>query len=193
MPIGGIGKGANPMRRQLVVGFLLLIMAMAGCGDGSNGDDDIASAGGTAEPEADGGTGAEDLSEEERYEMELEFAACMREHGVDVEDPKPGEGIRIQVQGDPAEADAAMEECKRLLPDGGEPPEPDPEERERMLAFAQCMRDNGVEAFEDPKDGAGINIGPEQAEDPDFEAAQEKCNEDVLGGPPETHTSGRQG
>jgi hypothetical protein len=55
------------------------------------------------------------------------------------------------------------------------------------------MRDNGVEAFEDPKDGAGINIGPEQAEDPDFEAAQEKCNEDVLGGPPETHTSGRQG
>lgn len=184
------------MRRRLVGALvalpMVLIVALAACGDGTDGDD-IASAGGTAEPEADGGTGAEDLSEEEQYEMELEFAACMREHGIDVADPKPGEGVRVQVQGDPAEADAAMEECKRLLPDGGEPPEPDPEERERMLAFAQCMRDNGVEAFEDPKDGAGINIGPEQAEDPDFEAAQEKCHEDVLGGPPETHTSGRQG
>jgi hypothetical protein len=28
-------------------------------------------------------------------ESMLKFARCMREHGVDVPDPKPGEGIRI--------------------------------------------------------------------------------------------------
>lgn len=49
-----------------------------------------------------------------------------------------------------------------------------------MLAYAQCMRDNGVEQFAEPKPGEGINIGPEVVEDPDFEAAENTCN-DVTG------------
>ena len=49
-----------------------------------------------------------------------------------------------------------------------------------MREFAQCMRDNGVEEFADPEaDQGGMRITPEIAEDPDFEAAQEAC-QDIL-------------
>lgn len=183
------------MKRRLVgalVAFpLLLSMALAGCG-GSDDDGGIPTAGGTAEPDSDNeaGSGAEDLTEAERHEKELEFAQCMRDHGIDVADPKPGEGVQIQVEGDPAATDAAMAECQPLLPDGGPGEEFDPEEREKMLAFAQCMRDSGVESFVDPKEGEGVHLGPEQAEDPDFEAADHTCNEEIFGGQPETNQSG---
>ena len=49
-----------------------------------------------------------------------------------------------------------------------------------MLAFAQCMRDHGIEAFPDPQSGGRMTIGggPGQAIDPgseEFQAAQEAC------------------
>jgi hypothetical protein len=51
----------------------------------------------------------------------LKFAQCMREHGVDVPDPKPGEGVKIQAPegGDKDKADAAQKACRDLLPGGG--------------------------------------------------------------------------
>lgn len=186
------------MRRRLVgtlVAFpLLLSMALVGCG-GSDGNGGIATANRTAEPDSDneGGSGAEDLTEAERHEKELEFAQCMRDHGIDVPDPEPGEGIQIQVEGDPSKHDAAMAECQPLLPGGGPGEGFDPEEQAKMLAFAQCMRDNGVESFEDPKEGEGVHLGPEQAEDPDFEAADRTCNEEIFGGQPETNQRGGDG
>lgn len=165
------------MRRRLVGALvtvpLLLTMALAACSDPDSGGE-IPTAGGTTPADDDGGTGAGDVTEAERHEMELAFAACLREHGIDVADPKPGDGVRIDIQGDPAEANAAIEQCRHLLPDGGEPPEDDPQERERMLAFAQCMRDNGVASFADPEPGEGTHAGPEQFEDPDFESAEQK-------------------
>lgn len=183
------------MKRRLVAALvafpLLLSMALAGCG-GSDDKNGIPTAGGTAEPDSDNeaGSGAEDLTEAERHEKELEFAQCMRDHGIDMEDPKPGEGMKIQVDGDPAATDAAMAECNPLLPGGGPGEGPDPEEQAKMLEFAQCMRDNGVESFEDPKEGEGVHLGPEQFDDPDFEAADRKCNEEIFGGQPETNQGG---
>jgi hypothetical protein len=180
------------MKRRLLLGALLpllLGLVLAGC-TGSGDDDGIASADSDAsEEESNSGDGSEQLSEEEIYEQQLEFAACLREHGVDIEDPQPGEPFRIQ--GRAEELEPAMEACRHLQPEGGGPgsgPE-DPEMRERMLAFAECMRDNGVESFPDPQAGGGIQIGPEQADDPDFEAAQETCREE-MGGSPDTQTGG---
>jgi len=37
------------------------------------------------------------------------------------------------------------------------------------------MRENGVEKFADPKPGAGIDINPDIAGDPDFKNAEKKC------------------
>jgi hypothetical protein len=106
-----------------------------------------------------------------------------REHGVDVDDPQPGQGIQLQVgPEDQATAEEAMEACEEFLPPAP-PAEVDEEQMwEYMLAFAQCMRDNGVEDFADPQPGEGINIGPEVAEDPDFEQAEQTCDEEIFGG-----------
>lgn len=155
---------------------IALTLALAGCGaDGSDGGagDDVVSATGSTPAEDES---REPQSEDEKYEMLLEFAQCLRDNGLDVADPAPGEGIQVQVDGDPSQSDAAMQACEHLAPP---PPagEDTGDEREDMLAYAQCMRDNGVEQFADPKPGEGINIGPEVVEDPDFELAQETCDE----------------
>ncbi|MPZ73668.1 MAG: hypothetical protein GEU74_10630 [Nitriliruptorales bacterium] len=170
---------------------LALLLALTGCGtsgDGGSGrsGDHVASAGGST-AEGDGNESGEPLSEDETYEKLLEFAQCLRDKGLAVEDPAPGEGIQVQVEGDPTQADAAMQACDHLAPpppagsDAGE-------EREDMLAYAQCMRDNGVEKFADPKPGEGISIGPEVLDDPDFSGAEEACDE-ILGGDRATNKS----
>jgi hypothetical protein len=187
------------MRRRLA-GVLLALplvvaLALAGCGDSDGDDDGIATAGDEAAEDGDGGDGGsspDELSEEEMYEAQLAYTECMREHGIDMEDPQPGEPLRVQLRGDPEEARAAQEACQDLLPAGGPGGGAnDPRAQERMLEFAQCMRDNGVESFPDPQPGGGIQIGPDQAEDPDFEAAQETCREGILGdGPTQTNEGG---
>jgi hypothetical protein len=179
-------------RTALAAVPIALMLALTGCGtDGGGGDagDEVASAADNTPDEEQETT--EPLSEDEKYEKLLELAQCLRDNGLDVEDPAPGEGIQVQVDGDPSQADAAMQECEHLAPP---PPagEDAADEREDMLAYAQCMRDNGVEQFADPKPGEGINIGPEVVEDPDFEAAEETCNE-VAGFGEERVTSGDWG
>ncbi|MPZ80115.1 MAG: hypothetical protein GEV28_06865 [Actinophytocola sp.] len=52
------------------------------------------------------------------------------------------------------------------------------DEREQMLKFAQCMRDNGVPEFPDPEinEGGGVNLNlPEGTDKQAVDAAQEKC------------------
>ncbi len=167
------------MRALLGVVSVTVALAVTGCGsdatDSSVASADSAQADGdsTDDRSADGDEGDRPADDAERYEMGLKFAQCMREHGVDVDDPKPGEGIQLKVEGSREVAEAAMEACKEYVPEP--PPGENEAAREDMLAYAECMRENGVEAFEDPKPGEGINIGPEIVEDPDFEAAEETC------------------
>ena len=116
----------------------------------------------------------------------LAFARCMREHGVEVPDPGSGQGM-IRVGGedglDPEEFQAANEACREHL-DGvvsEEGPRLTPEQRDAMLAFARCMRENGVD-MPDPNDDGGfvVPVGGEGDEmpdfnDPTFKAAEEAC------------------
>jgi hypothetical protein len=205
-------KGKSIMRIRirptLVALPVALLLALTACSgdDGSSGDgsnDDIASAddgngddgagdNGTSDNRTPGDDDSEEpLSEEEFHNQLLEYAQCLRDQGIDVEDPAPGEGIAIQNEGDPGESDAALEACEDVAP--GAPPggERDEDEvRQQMLDYAQCMRDNGVESFEDPKPGEGTHLGPDQANDPDFEEAEEVCNEQIMGGQPDTQEQG---
>ncbi|MGH8792557.1 MAG: hypothetical protein ACRDXX_07925 [Stackebrandtia sp.] len=151
---------------------LALLLALTGCNSDEGGD-----------AAKDGGESDAPLSEEEIYEANLKYAECLRDNGLDVEDPKPGEGLQVQVEGEEEQeiADAAMKACEEHAPEGGAPSEEEQEEeREEMLEYAKCMRDNGVEDFADPKPGEGINIDEDVAGDPDFEAAEKAC-EDALG------------
>jgi hypothetical protein len=89
----------------------------------------------------------------------VKFAECMRDNGVsEFPDPDASGGLTIDgvLNGsslDPSAPGwkAAMGACKDLQPPGftGDKNVSD-EEQEARLAFAQCMRDNGVEDFPDP-------------------------------------------
>jgi hypothetical protein len=154
--------------RLIAVPMMLLVVALGGC----SGDDR------NPGPGARGGASAapDDL------EQGRKFAQCMRAAGVDMPDPGPDgmAGIPALAAGDEAAAekmDAAMEKCRELLPDGGEPPKPSAEDLAKARDYAKCVRENGVPGFPDPDAETGVfRIDPEQADDlADLEKATKKC------------------
>jgi hypothetical protein len=168
----------------VTVAIAACAIGLVACGGGSE-----ATAGGS-----DGG-GEEAASEEGRLEM----AECLREHGVDVPDPVPGEkGLMLQKDGkgaagggvnldDPA-TEEALEACEGEV--DFKPPEISPEQEEEMkdsmLAFAQCMREHGVEMPDPEFEGGGkvkMRIGGPggagEIDGPAMEAAQEACQEEL--------------
>ena len=54
--------------------------------------------------------------------------------------------------------------------------------RERALAFARCIRDNGVPDFPDPDPNGRFSEGEHDADDPALRAAQEACRDLAPGG-----------
>jgi hypothetical protein len=149
-------------------------LALAACG----GDDDPAAA-------------SSDDRRAEVREASLDYARCMREHGIDVPDPQFGEdgGLLLQRRGpETAASREAEEECQKHL-EKLEPPERSPEEeqefRERALEFARCMRAEGIDV-PDPTFGEDGRVeqrlgGPQDdpRQDPRFEEAMEKCADDL--------------
>jgi hypothetical protein len=133
----------------------------------------------------------------------ISFARCMREHGIDMPDPRTDEnGVVIVEQGGgdgegaagkpPSRRFRAAEEaCRKHLRDVKPPalsPEQAREFRQQALAHARCMREHGVD-FPDPRvsedGGAVVDIGPGSGLDPRspaFRKAQEACR-GLAGGP----------
>jgi hypothetical protein len=65
-----------------------------------------------------------ELSEEDQAELQdaqLEFAQCMRDEGVDVPDPQPGQGPGggglTQIDPDDPDVQAALDECRSIIQD----------------------------------------------------------------------------
>lgn len=151
---------------------LALALLLGGCGSEDDGVEVASAGGGSEETEAS----EPSLTP---HEMGVKFAQCMRENGIDMDDPKPGEGVKMTSTGvDQAVMEAAQEACREYNPQQNAGPEQQAEMAERGRQFAQCMRDNGVEAFQDPDPNQpGIRIDKSVADDPDFEAAQQTCQE----------------
>jgi hypothetical protein len=161
---------------------------LAACANGSD-EDGVASLGGDA---ATGATGMSGSNEDPEEALQA-FAECMREHGVeDFPDPQIDEDGGIEIgapAGGPGDADretldAAMEACQDLLPQdlgpGGEGPSAEDQAalEDAMLAYAQCMRDHGID-FPDPDFSGGAVIqqgGNFDPSDPEFQDADEACN-----------------
>jgi len=160
---------------------LLVVLAMAGCaGRGVDDGDGIATANGGAKPNP---TASADNNKGDDKDAPIKFSQCMREHGLPwFPDPQADSGglqIKIPKGQDKAKVDAAMEACKKLMPNGGEPPKLDPQMIEQARQMAKCMRANGVPNFPDPDangqiriDGNKLGISPE---DPRFAAADKVC------------------
>lgn len=138
----------------------------------------------------------------------LAFAQCMRDEGVDMQDPTVdaegnlgfggfrGPAQNGETDGAPEGFREALYACRPLL-DGlelGFGQRDQTDFQDTLLAFAQCMRDNGY-AMDDPdlsafgpgngdEDGPGQGGGPfgnVDFNDPVFQDAQAACGE-ILGG-----------
>jgi hypothetical protein len=121
---------------------------------------------------------------------QLAFAECMREHGIDMPDPQTSGGaggfnVQIRGEGDRQEMQAAMEACDHFLEDaGGFRREADPAMLDRMVEFAGCMREHGID-MPDPNADGGITFGRGgddgpvsgglDPSSPEFKAAEEAC------------------
>jgi hypothetical protein len=163
-----------------------LLLGITACGDG-NGDDE-ASADGNTTGEADAPQSAADAA--------LEFAQCMRDEGVeDFPDPEIDDNGGIQlspgdIDTDDPEVQAAQDKCQSILDQGQSSDAPDEgqqaELQEQVLAFAQCMREHGID-FPDPEvsdNGAvlpqlGSGVDPDS---PEFQDAQAACQDELPDG-----------
>ncbi|MEU2667791.1 hypothetical protein ABZ622_02820 [Streptomyces sp. NPDC007164] len=109
----------------------------------------------------------------------LEHRKCLREHGLDVAEPKPGEDSRgITINGG-GKSRTEMEKAFKACQDksvGGGPKELTQTEKDRMLAFARCMRKNGID-MPDPKFDGGMAQAPamQQKDMKKFEKANAAC------------------
>ncbi|MEV4535675.1 hypothetical protein AB0J82_17790 [Asanoa sp. NPDC049518] len=163
------------MRRTLLVPLLALGLGLAAC-DSAGATPGVASAGGGTPGASASAAPADD---EERGRA---FAACMREHGVDMPDPQPGSKVGITLDKvDKSKVLAAVDACRDLMPGGGKDVKLDPDQLERQRALAECMRANGVPDFPDPDPdgGAAVREYILDKHDDDVLAALEKCQDAV--------------
>jgi hypothetical protein len=174
---------------------LAALLGLAACGGAAEGSE-IASAGSaSAEPDP-----SETPAEEEEVdpdEAALEFAECMRDHGVDIPDPEPGESGGFRAFGGPDNdvdeqtMQEAMDACRDLMPQFDGPAEFDPEMEERLLAMTECMREHGIDMPDPTSNGGGIRLdlgdNPDIDED-ELRAAAEECRE--IAGMPEPREAG---
>ncbi|SDH02234.1 hypothetical protein SAMN05421505_110139 [Sinosporangium album] len=166
---------SSQLRTAVLAVPFAALLALTACGT-DKPQAQIASAGNTpaADASAPAGGGEEQLKPEEKI---LKFVQCMRENGVQMEDPDPSDGgrFRMDMRGqDKSIVEAAQQKCQKHSPMSGPGAKQDPQMAENMVKMAQCMRANGVEKFPDPE-GQGLLITPEISKDPDFPAAQKKC------------------
>jgi hypothetical protein len=115
------------------------------------------------------------------------YSACMRSHGVPkFPDPDSDGRIlidmpRLGIDPESAQFQAAVEACRKLEPPERPPsPAQQAEAREQMLAFAACMRENGVPKFPDPESDGSLMLrrnGPIDLESPQFKEAEKACEE----------------
>lgn len=196
------------MKQRMLV--LLLLLGLIGAACGGDGD---AGVGVASLATGDAGTSEAIVAEEEisseadQEQAMLSFAACMRDNGVDIDDPTVDADGNVQFgafrtavpadEFDPAAMDAAFAECQEHLDGislgrgGGDFDRTELEDT--MVEYAACMRDNGYDMPDPDFAGVGPGLGGESERgaggpfgsidlaDPDFISAQEACQELLSG------------
>ena len=149
---------------RLILATLAIAAVAAACSGAAAGPS-VAS---LADPEASGSP-TPSASALTPQDAALAYARCMRENGIDMPDPivsDDGEG-RVSISQGARPDDniskedflEAEEECRHhmaaAMPDAGPPLSA--EDMDKMLAFAQCMREHGI-PMEDPTGDGGIRV-----------------------------------
>ncbi|MFD5690021.1 hypothetical protein [Streptomyces rubiginosohelvolus] len=130
-----------------------------------------------------GGTkdgGSASGSKKTKEDQALEHRKCLREQGLDIPEPKPGEnGMGVTIDGG-SMGKEKMEKAFKACEDkavGGGPKELTQAEKDKLVAYARCMRQNGFD-MPDPKfDGGAMQAAPalKQKDMKKFEKANKAC------------------
>lgn len=195
------------MKRSSMVLTAALIALLTACSSDS-AEDGVASlettqaVADTAQSSSESTTEASE-SEVDAEEAMLEFAACMRENGIEMNDPSvDADGnvrfgsLRSLVEGevDQDDLETARDSCIDLLEGVGltfGDRKNRAVEQDAFLAFAICMRDNGYDMQDPdfsqtgPGGGGQGPFGPLDIDDPDFKAAMVPCREHLAGTGPD--------
>jgi len=196
----------NRTRTLTALAVLVPTVVAAGCGGGGGGGSaQVASLGTASEASSPDPSGSTDDSSPpvDPDEAMLAYTECMREHGVDLPDPRPvgdGQDAVVALEVDPSsdEFRDAQEACEPIMEEAMGDLEIDPEReaemREELLAYTECMREQGID-MPDPVFGDGgrveVEVGSaaepgralEVAPDSDeFRAAEEACADERPGG-----------
>jgi hypothetical protein len=191
----------EPRRRLLIAsGVIGLALAAAACG-GSSPNSGIASLDTTTTTTP---TTAAAASDEPAGGELVEFATCMRSHGVSSfpDSASFGSSAALRVakgqiaqitnsEGSTPTFEAAARDCSKYAPTTAPPQHVSAQEIRKLLAVSRCMRAHGVPNFADPDPTTGALITPAGLDKnaPQVVAALEACS--ALGkaaglGPPST-------
>ncbi|MFI7326211.1 hypothetical protein ACIBQ3_16300 [Streptomyces rubiginosohelvolus] len=109
----------------------------------------------------DGGSASGSKKTEE--DQALEHRKCLREQGLDIPEPKPGEnGMGVTIDGG-SMGKEKMEKAFKACEDkavGGGPKELTQAEKDKMVAYARCMRQNGFDMPDPTFDGGAMKAAP---------------------------------
>ena len=193
----------DPRRLHRLPVLVLLAAGLAtgaACaGSGSGSGDGVASIK-TASEKKSGSDDADNKDKKKNPEdAMLDFARCMREHGVDMPDPDTsggGSGVvtfsasasaggagDAKLDAETSKFQEAHEACKDLMGDVGPinlSPEQQQEMQDQALAFSRCMREHGVNMPDPTFDGGGVMMKIDgdsgfDPSDPKFDEAHKAC------------------
>lgn len=168
------GAARKPNRNRGGAVAAIAVLVLSACATDGDG---VASAGGEANP-----ANAADIEEQlDADEQALVFAECMRDNGVDMPDPGPGQqGLGQAFQSvagnyDRATVEQALAACEDLIPQY-------PQEEQHlpgdMLALAECLREQGLDVSDNPFDDAHAG----RIDVNELTAAMEECRNVLTGG-----------
>jgi hypothetical protein len=195
---------------RLILATVAVVALIAACSGTANGpgvatlDDPSASGSPGASPAASALT---------PQDAALAYARCMRENGVDMPDPvvTTGDGGEVKIDqrgGSPvskdamAKADAVCRHFMAAAGPGGPGHQMSAADMDKLLQFAKCMRQHGID-FPDPTADGGFvmqsnssgstsngsgGIAKGGPDDPKFQAAQTACAS-FLPGKPDTSSN----
>ncbi len=170
------------MRRVTLLG-LGLALALAACGTPADGDQVASLSGGDATTTTKG-TADDGKDPQQRA---IDFARCMRQHGVDMPDPEVDDQGRVRVRigaggngrrPDPKKLEEAQKACGGLMGGGDGPDQIDPAARDAMVSFARCMREHGIDMPDPTGDGLLMrrDQGGPDPESEEFQQAKKACD-----------------
>lgn len=171
----------SPLPLLAALGAIAVSLVLAACGESSSPS-----------------SAAREQAQEQKLEAKfVEFAGCLREHGIEAEaisHPGGAHGLKIGPgrAGSPQAMAAAEKACARYRPppqNGNVSPQQKVEQEESAQKFAKCMREHGIKTVE-AMAGGDVRIGIPHSrggggpnpESPGFKQAQSACQK-LLPGP----------